>query len=78
MVHLILEEFGKIKDEVPPLLTEAHTKNVASINKNTISETDAKVGLSTSGIAMTVDDDKTTKTISGKHTESIHDICVYY
>lgn len=59
-----LEEFGKIKEEVPPLLSEAHTKNVAAMSKNA-SEVDARVGLSSSGIAMATDDDKTTTTVSG-------------
>ncbi|CAJ0929816.1 unnamed protein product, partial [Mesorhabditis belari] len=45
-----LEEFGKIKDEVPPLVLEAHTKNVQEHFDKT-GAIDGKAGLAKSGIA---------------------------
>ncbi|VDN58910.1 unnamed protein product [Dracunculus medinensis] len=44
-----IEEFSKMKDEVPPLVVEAHIRNVEAISKDRI---EADAGLSTSGIAL--------------------------
>lgn len=49
----VVEEFSKMKDEVPPALTDAHVKMVEDANKEGKS-LDAEFGLEKSGIAGTV------------------------
>ncbi|GMS83411.1 hypothetical protein PENTCL1PPCAC_5586, partial [Pristionchus entomophagus] len=55
-----LEQFAKVKDEVPPLLVEAHAKNVqAHFDKTGV--IDGNYGLEKSGIATDVDSAKEEK-----------------
>ena len=55
-----MEEFAKIKDEVPVALMDAHIKNVeAAANDGNL---DPKIGLSMTGIAGTADKEEETKT----------------
>ncbi|VDK48118.1 unnamed protein product, partial [Anisakis simplex] len=49
-----IEEFARMKEEVPPLVVEAHTRNVEAASESK-SSAEANVGLSVSGIAT---DDK--------------------
>uniref|UniRef100_A0A1I8AAF7 SWI/SNF complex subunit SMARCC2 n=1 Tax=Steinernema glaseri TaxID=37863 RepID=A0A1I8AAF7_9BILA len=49
-VKAALEEFGKLKDEVPSLMIEAHAKNIDAVMKDE-DNIDGTVGLSRSGIA---------------------------
>lgn len=51
-----IEEFAKMKEEVPPLVAEAHVKNVEAAAQG--DKVDGNAGLATSGIA-TDDKDKT-------------------
>lgn len=44
-----MEEFGKLKEEIPPLVAEAHEKNVAAMAEKT-GQVDGAVGLTKSGL----------------------------
>uniref|UniRef100_A0A0N5AEF3 SWI/SNF complex subunit SMARCC2 n=1 Tax=Syphacia muris TaxID=451379 RepID=A0A0N5AEF3_9BILA len=44
-----IEEFAKMKEEVPPLVAEAHIKNVEAVSQG--DKVDGNAGLATSGIA---------------------------
>lgn len=46
-----LEVFTKMKDEIPPLLIEAHAKNIEAHAKANNGEIDPNIGLEQSGIA---------------------------
>lgn len=48
-VCLFVEEFAKMKEEVPPLVVEAHARNIEAASKD--DEINPTVGLSVSGIA---------------------------
>lgn len=48
----LLEEFSKMKDEIPPLLVDAHKKNIEAHAKATNSEINANVGLAKSGFIV--------------------------
>lgn len=41
-----------MKDEIPPLLVDAHTKNIEAHAKSTNSEIDSVVGLAKSGLIV--------------------------
>ncbi|CAD5222635.1 unnamed protein product [Bursaphelenchus okinawaensis] len=62
-----LQEYSKMKDEIPPLIIEAHAKNVDAHAKANNGDVDPEVGLKESGIAS---DDKTTED-SNKDEESM-------
>uniref|UniRef100_A0A915DJ91 SANT domain-containing protein n=1 Tax=Ditylenchus dipsaci TaxID=166011 RepID=A0A915DJ91_9BILA len=53
-----LEEFGKMKDEIPPLLVDAHTKNIEAHSKANEGAIDASVGLAKSGIVVESTEDE--------------------
>lgn len=52
----LLEEFGKMKDEVPPALVSAHVRNVKNAMEQGIAGVDGTYGLEKSGIAGTIAD----------------------
>ncbi|MFH4982734.1 hypothetical protein AB6A40_009443, partial [Gnathostoma spinigerum] len=56
-----IEEFAKMKEEVPPLVVEAHAVNVEATSKN--GKIDSRVGLDNSGIAT---EDKAAKAVEVK------------
>ena len=71
-----MEEFAKIKDEVPVALMDAHIKNVEAAASD--GNLDPKIGLSMTGIAGTADkeeDNKTEKEVNGeKETKESNDL----
>ncbi|TKR88543.1 hypothetical protein L596_012768 [Steinernema carpocapsae] len=72
-VKAALEEFGKLKDEVPNLMVEAHAKNLDALTKDE-DNIDGTLGLSKSGIAGTAEpkkEDSAEKTEKEKDGEAM-------
>ena len=59
-----LEEFSKVKDEIPPLILDAHARNVQAHEEKT-GVLDGAVGLKSSGIILKEGDDKAEKMETG-------------
>ncbi|CAD5231928.1 unnamed protein product [Bursaphelenchus xylophilus] len=68
-----LQEYTKMKDEIPPLLLEAHAKNVEAHAKANNGEIDPEIGLKQSGIAVEEKTDDTNKEDESMETDEKKD-----
>ena len=60
-----LEEFAKVKEEIPPLIVDAHARNVQA-HEDKSGVLDGTVGLKQAGIILREGDEKVEKMETGK------------